>query len=273
MPGVLFEHSKVNDGNPLVIDTGMNEVMWGYGLHVAKFPTYGGEVVQILSAYIEDMTVAGTVPSYAKAEEIYSFFMQYFVKATQGEGHGTRYEQEPMIMHYPHRSWTFEIQPLTAPGFVYSSETVAPVWSITAHVVDRGLDVESLKAMVVKETIHEQQHKDEFKLTGVISPDSANPALNPFIAPVTPTGKKGPNGLPEFKEAEAKAVTAGLGKIADYYNHLLPAYLEGNFEDIITAAGAKPAFGHESTTATEAEGHEQPEETLKAKTANPSSNG
>jgi hypothetical protein len=252
MPSVHFQHERVNGGAPLTVETGVDEIAWAYRLNVAKYPTYGGEVVQILSAFIDDITITGTVGTYEKAEEIYSFFMQYFIIATQGpsSGPGASFEQTPMIMTYPHRDWTFEIQPLHAPGFTYSKKMVAPKWFMTAHVVDKGLDVESLKAMVVKETVHEAANADQFKLTGVISPDSGDPALNPFIAPVRATGKT------EFKEQEAKEITEGLGKIADYYNSLLPAYMNGNFADIIGVAGAKPEFGHGG------KGEESPDELL-----------
>ena len=81
---LLFHHELVNNGVPLVVTTGLDEIAWAYALNTATFPTYGGEVVQILSVYIDDMEVEGTVRTYAEAEAIYSFFMKYFTIATQG---------------------------------------------------------------------------------------------------------------------------------------------------------------------------------------------
>ncbi len=250
MPGVIFEHPFVKHGTPLVIDSGMDQVNWSYRLNIARFPTYGGEVVQVLSAYVDDLSCMGTVRTYAAAEAIYEYFMEYFTRATQGAStdpsSSERFTQVPMIMHYPHRQWTLEIQPLQAPGFTYDQELITPVWMMKAHIVDRGLDKESLEALVVKETVHELQHKDEFKLQGVISLEAGNPALNPFISPRTGNAKINPNtGAPEFSESEFNATKEGLGRIADYYSHLLPAYLKGEYEDIIGVAASKPAFGEE----------------------------
>src|SRR5271170_2407716 len=81
---LLFHHELVNNGVPLVITTGLDEVGWAYALNIATFPTYGGEVVQILSVYIDDMEAEGTVRTYEEAEAIYTFFMKYFTVATQG---------------------------------------------------------------------------------------------------------------------------------------------------------------------------------------------
>src|SRR5580658_5023480 len=127
MPSVIFRHEKVNNGRPLVVNTGADEVAWAYVLNTAKYPTYGGEVIQILSCYVDDMQIQGTVRTYKEAEDIYEFFISYYVIASQGSG-GTSFEQRPMIMEYPERQWTFFIQPLGTPTFTYSLETIAPKW-------------------------------------------------------------------------------------------------------------------------------------------------
>src|SRR5271165_7674191 len=153
---VMFQHERVNGGAPLIIETGMDEVSWAYRLNIAKYPTYGGEVVQILSAFIDDMTLTGTVRTYSEAERIYSFFIEYMSIATQGPSENAKehehYEQVPMIMTYAPRNWRMEIQPLQLPGFMYSLETVAPKWALVAHVVDNTLDVKQLERLVISES-------------------------------------------------------------------------------------------------------------------------
>src|SRR5579859_945690 len=109
MSEIVFSHSKVGQ---LVVETGFNEIAWSYDLNIATFQTYGGEVVQILSCFIDDLTVEGEVKSYKKAEAIYEFFARYFTVATQGENSAApsgalRFEQEPMIMQYHARNWEF----------------------------------------------------------------------------------------------------------------------------------------------------------------------
>lgn len=233
---LLFHHELVNGGEPLVVTTGADEISWAYALNVAEFPTYGGEVVQILSVYIDDVIIEGTARQYVEVEEIYSFFMKYFTIATQGStaASADKYSQVPMIMEYTHRGWRFEIQPLDAPGFVYSTETVAPQWKIKAHVVDKTPDVSKLQNLVVQSLIN----KEQFSLKGVISPESGDPAQNPFIAPGTFIGDK-------FVESTAKQAAEGVTKIGDYYNSLLPSYLNNTFFQDETAVGAKPNFGNE----------------------------
>lgn len=234
---LLFHHELVNGGEPLIVTTGIDEISWAYALNVAEFPTYGGEVVQILSLYIDDVFIEGTTRQYADIEEIYKFFMQYFTIATQGSSAASadKYSQIPMIMEYAHRGWRFEIQPLSAPGFTYSTKTVSPKWQMKAHVVDKTPDVSKLQDLITKELIN----KEQFSLKGVISPESGDPAQNPFIAPGTFAGDK-------FIESTAKQAAEGVTKIGDYYNSLLPSYLNDTFFQTETAVGAKPNFGNET---------------------------
>lgn len=235
---LLFHHELVNNGVPLVVTTGIDEVSWAYALNTAQFPTYGGEVVQILSVFIDDLEITGTARTYGETEAIYSFFMKYFTVATQGSeaADQDKYTQVPMIMEYGHRGWVFEIQPKEAPGFTYATETVAPRWQLKAHVVDKTPDVKKLQDLVVQELVS----KEKFSLKGVISPQSGDPGQNPFIAPGTFLGDK-------FVAATAKQAAEGATKIGDYYNSLLPSYLNDTFFQAETAVGAKPNFGNEGS--------------------------
>ena len=244
---LLFQHELVNGGEPLVVITGADEIAWAYALNIAQFPTYGGEVIQILSVYIDDLTVQGTIRKYSEAEDIYSFFMEYFTIASQGSESTSadKYTQVPMIMEYAHRGWRFEIQPLEAPGFTYSLETVAPKWEMKAHVVDKSPDVAKLQELVIQELevgnteqINGKTIPNEFlTLKGVISPESGDPGQNPFIAPGTFLGEK-------FVESTAQRAAEGSTRIGDYYNSLLPSYLNDTFFQSLTATGAKPNFGN-----------------------------
>src|SRR5205823_4247800 len=110
------------------------------------------------------------------------------------------FEQTPMIFKYPERQWIFYIQPLSAANFVYSLETIAPKWSIRAHIVDRGLNATELRDLVVSAAQLQAEKFGSIKLSGNISPDSGNPELNPFIAPVRRTK----SGKDQFNAAEAK---------------------------------------------------------------------
>jgi hypothetical protein len=175
--------------------------------------------------------------------------MKYFTIASQGSeaASADKYTQVPMTMEYAHRGWRFEIQPLETPGFTYSLETIAPKWQMKAHMVDKSPDVSKLQELVVKElevgnieTINGKNNPSEFlTLKGTISPESGNPAQNPYIAPGTFAGDT-------FVESTAKQAIEGATKIGDYYNSLLPSYLDDTFFQTMTAVGAKPNFGNET---------------------------
>lgn len=232
---LLFSHPQVGS---ITVDTGMDEIGWSYNLNVANFPTYGGEVVQILSVYIDDLLVTGTVRTYTDMEEIYDFFASYMLIATQGNKGVGSYDQTPMTMTYSTRQWSFVIQPISVPGFAYDVETVTPKWQLQAHVVDETPDVSALKDLVVTQVLNGEDNQN-FALSGIISPDSGDPAQNPFSAPGTVSG----NTFKPLSEAETQE---DLGKFADYYNSFIPAYMKGDYSSLTSELGSKPAFGSTS---------------------------
>lgn len=229
---LLFSHPQVGS---ITVDTGMNEIGWAYNLNVANWPTYGGEVVQILSVYIEDLLIMGDIRTYADMEEIYDFFASYMLIATQGSKGIGSYNQTPMTMAYSPRQWTFYIQPISAPGFLYERETVNPQWQLQAHIVDDTPDVDALKDLVVAQVLNGEDNQG-FALSGIISPDSGDPANNPFSAPGTTSGNT-------FKPLTEAQTQEDIGKYADYYNSLIPAYMKGDYESVVSEIGSKPAFG------------------------------
>lgn len=229
---LLFSHPKVGS---LTINTGMDEIGWEYKLNTANWPTYGGEVVQILSVYIEDLLIKGSIRTYQDMEEIYKFFAKYMLVATQGSKGVGSYDQTPMTMAYSPRQWTFYIQPKSAPGFRYETETVNPEWQLQAHVVDDTPDVDALKELVVSRVLNGEDNQN-FALSGIISPDSGDPANNPFSAPGTVSGNT-------FKPLSEAQTQEDINKYADYYNSLIPAYMKGDYSSITSEIGSKPAFG------------------------------
>jgi hypothetical protein len=62
MDNLIFEHPSAE--GPLSVHVNPNQIEWSYGLNTANYPTYGGEVIQILSTFIDDMTVQGNVTTY-----------------------------------------------------------------------------------------------------------------------------------------------------------------------------------------------------------------
>lgn len=218
------------DGDVLDLYSGMNEIEWGYTLNVARFPTYKGEVVQILSCFVEDLTVVGTVQSYAEMENIYKFFLDFISESSQGSG-GTAYNQVPMKLEYAHRGWSFDIIPTQLPGYRYGREVVTPEWRMTAFVRDTATDLSSLiiQEAQIKERLETQDpgFGEQFGLEGKIKFSAGNPFSG--ITEDTAQGGFSPEQKKRFDEA------------ADFYTNLLPKYMEGDFDTLTGTLGSKPA--------------------------------
>jgi hypothetical protein len=240
---IEFEHRECGT---LRVYTGMDEIGWGYSLNVADWDTYAGQVVQILSCYVEDVTISGTLQSYADLEVLTTYFLTYFQVASQGDRVNpipgkTSYNQEPMTMRYAHRGWEFKIMPTSLPGFRIGREVVAPEWRVQAHMVDDEGDVEDLGDLILKE-VEIRAHLDtedgsldtNFGLTGVIRFVDENPFSDPFT-------RKG-------VDFENKTLANRADEIATWYNHLLPSYLKGDFDAITGQLGSKPAFGNQDSS-------------------------
>lgn len=76
MPTVGYGSHQLEFYHPEVgylrVNTGADRMAWGYSLNTAVYPTYAGEVVQILSCYIDNLEITGSIQTYADLEEIYT---------------------------------------------------------------------------------------------------------------------------------------------------------------------------------------------------------
>lgn len=231
--------------------TGMNNIEWGYELNTANFPTYGGEVIQVLSCFIDNVTLSGTFQTYVQMEQFYSYFFRYLEQATQG-GSGptvagqTAYNQQPMKMEYPHRQWSFHIIPLEVPGFRYGREVVAPEWNMMAFVVDPSDELKSdiVSELEIRQQIGDPKSDANFGLQGKIG--LVNP---PFSDPFTK--EKG-----KFDPTDSRS----LDQLGDYFSKIIPTYMNGDFSALMGNVGSKPAFG-DTTPPRGTDGQTQPAST------------
>lgn len=211
----------------LTVSIKPDQITWAYGLNTANYPTYGGEVVQILSCYIEDMMIAGTTRKYRELEQIYRFFIDYIQIATQGRRGTGSFDPRPIKMFYPERNWTFDIHPKKLPGFRYGRDIVAPQWTMLAAVAEPDQD---LKAKIIDKAYAEAIQSDgHFKLFGRVTGDIGYETDDPFRTPFVTKKKPG------------SAARNAYGDLGDFYNHLIPAYLQGNFDDL-AANYSRPTF-------------------------------
>lgn len=121
----------------LRIDTGANSIKWSYNLNTNSQSTYGGEVIQILSANIGPMTISGTTRDNPQLKHIYDWFRKYMAYA----GYHSRSES-PVLFEYPERGWAFNLQINSLPDFHYEWDEIAIEWKIVAEVYqDEGIQL------------------------------------------------------------------------------------------------------------------------------------
>lgn len=125
---LIFTHPKIN--RKLVINTGMNEIHWNYVINQNVQSTYGGEVTQILSAYVDAMTITGQTTDNDQLKSIYNWFLQYMNLA----GLNNRTEKA-IHMQYPERGWDFWLQVTNLSEYTLGLEKIATPWSITAQIM------------------------------------------------------------------------------------------------------------------------------------------
>ena len=212
MPLVTFSHAEINGGDPLVIETGADQIEWGYGLNHITYPTYGGEVTQILSAYVDDLTIAGTCRTYHEMEDIYKWFLSYIRIASQGSvDDATNYTERAIQFSYPERGWNLKVQVLQLPGFRYATDVVAPSWQVQCHVVDRDPNMDATTLKNAKKGLARFGKLDA-------SIGSGDPATNPFSNP-----------FPDKTKIDPEKTAAALKKVGDYYGTLIDSYTSGDF--------------------------------------------
>jgi len=243
MASIGFTHPAPSVGE-LIVDNGVDSAAWAYGVNTVSFPTYGGEVIQVLSVYVDDLTISGTISTYAQVEQIYTYFASYFSVATQGinptpQAGQTAYNLQPMYLVYPIRNWVFKVYPKEAPGFRYARDLTAPIWSATFHIIDDspdlGLIKDGLKATAVKSINSASGFTglatQYFNLKGLISPDDDNPELDPF----------------QTYDADVAQQATNIGNIANGYSALIPTYMQGDFAGV-TGEGLSATIGSKPTT-------------------------
>lgn len=241
MPAVTFFHPDIpssadgkRPGPYLTVNSGLEEASWSYNLNCVTFPTYGGEVVQILSCNIGELTLAGALPSYRAMERIYSYFAYYLQIATQGRNKDpktgtTSYNQTPMTFTYPERGWTFKIMPTALRKFRYSQDTVSPTWGLVAHIVDHTDDLHDVKEFTKHQVLDGFLKSDgeDFAVEGKIG----FLAENPFSAPGTIFGTFDP-----------EATREEWRKQSDRYNEVINAYLDSDLEALYETLASRPSW-------------------------------
>jgi hypothetical protein len=220
MHELTFTHPNAELQPPLTVSVKPDQLVWAYGLNTARFPTYGGEVVQILSMYVDDLTITGTVGSYKELERIYGWFIQYMQLATQGHGGSQGYDAAPVQMTYHHRNWHFNILPNSLPAFRYGRDVVAPTWEMKAAVVEFS-DNFTDAVMSVNGDLVEVAGEGGFEPFGTVTAEIGYNEFNPWSGPTDQVYISG-----KTRDQYASAATS------DWFKNLIPSWLKGDFKSI-----------------------------------------
>lgn len=226
---LIFSHPAINGS--LKVPINPNQIEWSYGLNTVNYPTYGGEVIQILSCFIDDMTVTGNVRTYRQMEDIYRWFIDYIQLATQGLKGAGKFNIHPVSMFYRPRGWNFQIYPTQMPGFRYGRDVVTPEWTMQAAVVDPD---QNLQEKIMNRAQIQASYGD-LQLFGKATANIGFEPDDPFRTPDVQNANK------DKKLKKGNTSRYDYGKLADWYNNLIPSYLDNNFDDL-TADYSKPTF-------------------------------
>ena len=125
---LIFEHPSID--RKLTIPTGASQINWQYQLNTNVQSTYGGEVSQILSAYVGPLTITGQTRDNNQLDAIYEWFLEYM----QIAGLHNRTERA-IKFTYPERGWVFYIQVNKLPNFLRRFGQIGVPWMIQAEIV------------------------------------------------------------------------------------------------------------------------------------------
>lgn len=102
--------SLSHQGKVLRFRTDPNSITWDYNLKTNVEETYGGQVIQILSANIDNLRVTADagLGGWAYVEQVALFFRDMLFNQREGLG-------EPGIFRYPPRGWELKVYALNFP--------------------------------------------------------------------------------------------------------------------------------------------------------------
>lgn len=153
---LYFSFPKIKE--KLKIDTGANFIKWSYNLNTQSQSTYGGEVIQILSANVGPMSIGGNSRDNPQLKQIYDWFRKYMAYA----GYHSRSES-PVLFEYPERGWAFNLQINQLPDFHYEWDEIAIQWNIVAEVYqDEGIQALGKHTMSVLTKSLEKGYLQDF---------------------------------------------------------------------------------------------------------------
>lgn len=120
--------SLTHQGRVLRFRTDPNSVTWDYNLKTNVEETYGGQVVQVLSANIDNLRVTADAGrgGWAYVQYVAEFFRDMLFNQREGQG-------EPGVFRYPPRGWELKVFALNFP-FKDSVDDILKEFTLTFKV-------------------------------------------------------------------------------------------------------------------------------------------
>ena len=213
-------------GSILTVGIKPNQLTFSYGLNTQSYPTYAGEVVQILSAYIDNLNIQGDVRTYADMELIYKWFISYMTVATQGvTGKPSltspyAYDDTPISMSYPHRNWLFSIRPISLPTLTYGTDVVVPSWTMEAAIVeDENMQLTTMANNNIPAIVSSSLEKLDGNFANVVEDP-----FNYF------GGVYQQQDINRFLHGQQPIVSINNTQLTNWYHNLVAQYASGNVD-------------------------------------------
>ena len=120
--------SITHQGKTLRFRTNPNSITWEYNLRTNIEETYGGQVVQVLSANIDNLKITADAGrgGWPYLESVAIFFRDMLYDQREGRG-------EPGVFRYPTRGWELKVYALNFP-FKDSVEDVLKEFTLNFRV-------------------------------------------------------------------------------------------------------------------------------------------
>lgn len=261
-PAVIFSHPVIDADpafGPLYIHSGANAIKWAYTLNTQSYPTIGGEVTQILSAFVGPLQIqgqtaglatnqanklpAGSVPGWSgrnlpngtknytpnhELAAIIRWFLYYLEIAGSTTRGNQRRNEVAITFTYPNRGWSFYIQVTGLNGFRYDRDVISPVWGIDAEIISdnalnffQGVTMSSFTDdLITNQAVGSQIGLSNFANTGTETTNFA-------FGNTGDAGSQDPFLNPSFS-GSLEGAAASMG---DNFQQLLGALAGGTFTD------------------------------------------
>lgn len=246
MAGITFTHSNPTVGT-LSLRLPPTNVSWGYGINTSVTPTYGGQVVQLLSIRFDQLVVNGQFGKEGPSGliKLTQYFRNYFAVASAGDaGDPTtrgNYNQKPMTLSYSgilnvdvdlnqgEQEWL--VYPTSMPSYRRANDNFAPEWQLTCEIYQAPSDIYRNVEQEVTNRLANLRENVGYTPSNIFSdPDGVRVPFQPDTTQITQA---------EIDEAKSRALQ-NQTDFANQFLNSLPAYTEDDLIALLMGGASHP---------------------------------